>query len=43
MQAPVMPDDSIPHTRQYLGVMVSSAYKDLEQHRAALLVALRKE
>ena len=32
-----------PLPRQYLGVMVSSTFKDLEKHRAALLDALRKE
>jgi hypothetical protein len=29
--------------RQYLGVMVSSTFRDLEKHRAALMDALRKE
>lgn len=38
-----MPKDK-PHTpRQYLGVMVSSTFADLERHRSALLEALRKE
>lgn len=38
-----MPAHSSHQPRQYLGVMVSSTFKDLEQHRAALLDALRKE
>ena len=38
-----MPDTTSHQPRQYLGVMVSSTFKDLEKHRAALLDALRKE
>jgi len=38
-----MPKDNHPPPRQYLGVMVSSTFTDLEQHRAALMEALRKE
>lgn len=38
-----MPKDKYSAPRQYLGVMVSSTFTDLEQHRAALMKALRKE
>lgn len=36
-----MPKDNHPAPRQYLGVMVSSTFTDLEQHRAALIKAIK--
>ncbi len=36
-----MPNDKHPAPRQYLGVMVSSTFTGLEQHRAALIKAIR--
>lgn len=39
----VMAKDGISAPANYHGVMVSSTFKDLEQHRAALMNALRKE
>ncbi|MBA2591620.1 MAG: DUF4062 domain-containing protein [Pseudomonadota bacterium] len=36
-----MPKDKHPAPRQYLGVMVSSTFTDLEQHRAALIKAIK--
>jgi hypothetical protein len=38
-----MPNEKHPAPRQYQGVMVSSTFTDLKQHRAALMAALRKE
>jgi len=38
-----MPNDKQPTPRQYQGVMVSSTFTDLKQHRVALMDALRKE
>ena len=35
-----MPKDNHPAPRQYLGVMVSSTFTDLEQHRTALIKAI---
>jgi hypothetical protein len=36
-----MPNDNNPPPRQYQGVMLSSTFTDLEQHRAALIDALK--
>ena len=36
-----MPNDVHPAPRQYLGVMVSSTFTDLEQHRAVLIQAIK--
>ena len=36
-----MPKDNHPAPRQYLGVMVSSTFTDLEQHRAAVIKAIK--
>ena len=38
-----MPNDKNPKPRRYLGVMVSSTFTDLEQHRAALIKAIDGE
>ena len=38
-----MAAESIPASANYKEVMVSSTFEDLEQHRAALMKALRKE
>jgi len=36
-----MPNDKLPAPRQYRGVMVSSTFMDLEQHRTALIKAIK--
>src|SRR5947208_592669 len=36
-----MPNDTNPAPRQYQGVMLSSTFTDLEQHRAALIKAIK--
>lgn len=38
-----MPNETDPAPLQYKGVMISSTFSDLEQHRAELMKALRKE
>src|ERR1039457_2669820 len=36
-----MPDDTHPVPRRYLGVMLSSTFTDLKEHRAALIKAIK--
>lgn len=38
-----MPNDEKPAPRQYQGVMISSTFTDLEEHRAALISAINGE
>ena len=36
-----MPNDKNPAPRRYAGVMISSTFTDLEQHRAVLIKAIK--